>query len=166
MTMLDILNKNKKNKIFIKYFDSSITYNDFIEYVNGVAAQFSMYCDKNDIIAMISENIPQFIICQYASWKNNCIFTPLSPLDSLDEIKNKIDFIKPKIAIISSEFKNTFSELEKYDIKILYTDPETFSKLPEKMENKFLNNEHIENLNLRKKPFFDLYVLILMILQC
>ncbi len=156
MTMLDIL--NKKNNIFIKYFDNSITYSDFIEYVNGVAAQFSMYCDKNDIIAMISENIPQFIICQYASWKNNCIFTPLSPLDSLEEIKNKIDFIKPGIVIISSEFKNAFSGLEKYDnIKILYTDPETFSKLPEKMENKFLNDEHIEDLNLRKKPFFDLY---------
>ncbi len=153
-TMLDIINDNKN--AFIKYFNSTVTYHDFIEYVNGIAAQFSMYCDKNDTVAMISENIPQFIMCEYASWKNHCIFLPLSPLDSPIEMEEKIQFIKPKIIVISSEFKDNFYNLEKY-AKIIYTDPETFSKLPENFENKFLNNNHIEELNLRKKAYFELY---------
>ena len=122
-TMLDIINDNKN--AFIKYFNSTVTYHDFIEYVNGIAAQFSMYCDKNDTVAMISENIPQFIMCEYASWKNHCIFLPLSPLDSPIEMEEKIQFIKPKIIVISSEFKDNFYNLEKY-AKIIYTDPETF----------------------------------------
>lgn len=156
--MLDIINKSKKSKLFIKYFDANITYNDFLMYVNGVAAQFSMYVDRNDIIAIISENIPQFIISQYAAWKNNCIFVPLSPLDSYSEIMDKILFINPKIVIISSEFKENFDELEKINsLRILYTDPETFSKLPDNMKNKFLDNNHIEDLNLRKKADFTSY---------
>ena len=77
MTMLDMINKNDKSKVFIRYFDADITYNDFLMYTNGLASQFSMYVDPHDIIAMISENIPQFIMVQYASWKNKCIFVPL-----------------------------------------------------------------------------------------
>ncbi len=158
MTMLDTINKNDKSKVFIRYFDADITYNDFLMYTNGLASQFSMYSDPHSIIAIISENIPQFIMVQYASWKNNCIFVPLSPLDSYNEIKDKVLFLNPKILIISSEFKNIFSGLEKItNLKILYTDPETFSKLPENMKNKFLNDGHIEELNLRKKPEFISY---------
>ncbi|KQB36400.1 class I adenylate-forming enzyme family protein [Acidiplasma cupricumulans] len=156
-TMLDFI-KYYDNDIFIKYFDSSITYGDFYKYVNGIAAQLASYGDDGSIIAMISENIPQFIMVQHACWKNGMIFTPLSPLDSYEELSRKVKFLNPAVVIISSEFRDSFGALNGIvDGKIIYTDPETFGKIPEGLKNKFIKSQGIEELNLRKKPYFDIY---------
>lgn len=155
--MLDCLENSSKNAPFIIYFHNIITYNDFNEYTNGVAAQISMYCDPGDVVAIISENIPQFPIVQYAAWKNSCIFLPLSPLDSETEILKKIVFTKAKLIIISSEFKERFSAVSKGNgVHVLYTDPNSFSKLPENI-NSFISGEMEENLNLRRKMNFNVY---------
>ncbi len=148
--MQEVIERNGKNRPFIIYFGTVITYNDFEMYSNAIASQFSMYCDSGDRIAIISENIPQYIIAQYAAWKNNCIFVPLSPLDSTVEIQEKINLIKPSVLIISSEFYSQFKNINTEAI-IISTDPQTFGELPDNLRKKFALDKGKEELNIRKK---------------
>ena len=110
-TMVEVLEDSKRSDPFITYFKNIMTYGEFEGYSNAVAAQFYMYCDPGDIVAIIAENIPQFPIVQYAAWENSCIFVPLSPLDSENEITAKIKFIDARVVVISSEFREKFSSL-------------------------------------------------------
>ncbi|MEM0139962.1 MAG: class I adenylate-forming enzyme family protein [Ferroplasma sp.] len=151
--MLEIIRNNSPSKDFIKYFGSSISYGDFDGYTNGVSIQLSMYSGPGDRIAIISENIPQFIIVQYAAWKNACIFVPLSPLDSATEIQEKISLVQPAAIIISSEFMEKFQDIKTAG-KILITDPQTFGTMPGSLSQKFGLKPGKEELNLRKKKDF------------
>ena len=44
-TMLEVLKENRSELPFIHYFGSVISYGDFEEYANAIAAQISTYCD-------------------------------------------------------------------------------------------------------------------------
>ena len=111
-TMLEVIKEKKGEMPLIHYFGTVITYNDFEEYTNAIAAQISVYCDPGDTVAVIAENIPQFSMVQYAAWKNSCIFIPLSPIDSQAEIISKLEFTKTHLVIIGSEFREKFSEIQ------------------------------------------------------
>ena len=138
--MIEVLKGSRMDNPFIVYFNNVMTFREFDEYSNAVAAQISMYCDPGDTVAIITENIPQFPIVQYATWKNSCIFVPLSPLDSEPEIMGKIKFINARILVISGEFSDKFAGLSNIqNLHIFYTDPETFGKLPENMAAQFLS---------------------------
>ncbi len=157
-TMVEVLENSEKSDPFIIYFKNTMTYGEFEGYSNAVAAQFSMYCDPGDIVAIIAENIPQFPIVQYAAWKNSCIFVPLSPLDSENEIAGKIKFIDARVVVISNEFREKFSSLmEIHSVHVLYTDPTTFGKLPDNMAEKYISGIMKEELNLRIKKEFKAY---------
>ena len=155
-TMLEVLKENRSELPFIHYFGSVISYGDFEEYTNAIAAQISTYCDPGDTVAIISENIPQFPMVQYAAWKNSCIFIPLSPIDSETEIISKLEFTATHLVIISSEFREKFSGIKSLKgISVLYTSPETFGKIPPELRIKFIHEELIEDLFIRKKPVFN-----------
>lgn len=158
--MIEVLKGSRMDNSFIVYFNNVMTFREFDEYSNAVAAQISMYCDPGDTVAIITENIPQFPIVQYATWKNSCIFVPLSPLDSEPEIMGKIKFINARILVISGEFRDKFAGLSNIqNLHIFYTDPETFGKLPENMAAQFLSGRINEELNLwPKKQFNDFNV--------
>ncbi len=159
--LIEIMKRNSEtiaDNCFIRYMGNSITYADFVSYTNSVAEQFfGVGIVSGDVIAIISENIPQFIICQYATWMNNCVFLPLSPMDSTEEIKYKIRESNVSILIISSEFSDKFKGIEESDqLTILYTDPETFGLFPESIKAIFPETVHTqaEQLDLRKKSSF------------
>ena len=157
--MLDVIAGQKGKLPFIHYFGSDISYGDFEEYTNAIAAQISTYCDPGDAVAIISENIPQFPMVQYAAWKNSCIFIPLSPIDSEAEIIAKLEFTGTHMVIISSEFREKFSQIGSLKgMHILYTSPETFGNMPLELKNKFIHGEQLEELVIRKKPVFNGYL--------
>ena len=155
-TMLEVIKEKKGEMPLIHYFGTVITYNDFEEYTNAIAAQISVYCDPGDTVAVIAENIPQFSMVQYAAWKNSCIFIPLSPIDSQAEIISKLEFTKTHLVIIGSEFREKFSEIQSLKgMHILYTSPETFGNIPIDLKGKFIHGQQIEELAIRKKPVFQ-----------
>lgn len=157
--MLDVIVGQKGKLPFIHYFGSDISYGDFEEYTNAVAAQISAYCDPGDTLAIISENIPQFPMVQYAAWKNSCIFIPLSPIDSEAEIIAKLEFTGTHLVIISSEFREKFSQIKSLKgMHILYTSPETFGNIPLELKNKFIHGDQLEELIIRKKTVFNAYL--------
>jgi long-chain acyl-CoA synthetase len=157
--MVEVLNDSPKEKPFIIYFGNVITYGEFDEYSNGIAAQVSMYCEPGDRVGLIAENIPQFPMIQYAVWKNSCIFIPLSPLDSETEIIDKIKFTGISLIVVSREFMEKFSGVADIpDLQVLYTDPETFGNLPENTAGRSLRWEKLEELNIRKKRNFMYHI--------
>ncbi len=158
-TMLEVIRNTKTELPLIHYFGAHISYGEFEEYTNAIAAQISTYCDPGDTVAIIAENIPQFPMVQYAAWKNSCIFIPLSPIDSDAEIISKLKFTDTHMVIISSEFRDKFSEIKSLNgMHILYTSPETFGKMPPELRNKFIHGEQLEELVIRKKPEFNAYI--------
>lgn len=155
-TMLEVIKEKKRELPLIHYFDTIISYGDFEEYTNAIAAQISTYCDPGDTVAIIAENVPQFPMVQYAAWKNSCIFIPLSPIDSQTEIISKLGFTETHLVIISSEFIEKFSEIKSLKgMHILYTSPETFGNIPLELKGKYIHGQQFEELAIRKKPVFD-----------
>ncbi|WP_061951522.1 hypothetical protein [Acidiplasma cupricumulans] len=72
----------------------------------------------------------------------------------MKNFQGKLKFLNPAVVIISSEFRDSFGALNGIvDGKIIYTDPETFGKIPEGLKNKFIKSQGIEELNLRKTLF-------------
>ena len=158
-TMLEVIRNTKTGLPLIHYFGAHISYGEFEEYTNAIAAQISTYCDPGDTVAIISENIPQFPMVQYAAWKDSCIFIPLSPIDSEAEIISKLKFTDTHMVIISSEFREKFSQIGSLKgMHILYTSPETFGNMPLELKNKFIHGEQLEELVIRKKPEFNAYI--------
>jgi long-chain acyl-CoA synthetase len=149
--MIDVLNESVKQKNFIDYFNRKITFNDFDQYCNNIAYELSCYCDHGDRIAIICENIPQFPIIQYATWKISCTFVPLSPLDSENEIIDKLKFVNARVAIIESDFKEKFNNIiSSENLKVFYTDAETFGTLPEDLKTKYKKDIFLEELIIRR----------------
>ena len=96
---------------------------------------------------------------QYAAWKDSCIFIPLSPIDSEAEIISKLKFTDTHMVIISSEFREKFSQIGTLKgMHILYTSPKTFGNMPLELKNKFIHGEQLEELVIRKKPEFNAYI--------
>jgi long-chain acyl-CoA synthetase len=63
------------------FFDHAISYEEMDQYSNSLAAAFQgMGIRKGDCIIVNLQNVPQFPITTYASWKIGAIVVPLNPM--------------------------------------------------------------------------------------
>jgi long-chain acyl-CoA synthetase len=71
----------------IYYFDHEISYMEIDEYSDSLAAALSKFgVEKGDRVLVILQNIPQFLIAQYATWKLGAIVVPLNPMFKEEEL--------------------------------------------------------------------------------
>ncbi|ARM75540.1 AMP-binding protein [Acidianus manzaensis] len=115
--------------IAINYFGRKITYKDLLFFTDNVSSQLKI--EKGDIIILSMQNIPQFVILEYAIWKKGGIILPVNPSYSERELEYLISDSNPKFMIASCE------SIVSNKVPVIRTNPETFSKIPSELKDKW-----------------------------
>ena len=118
---------NLGNKTAIKYFENNISYNEFFKNIDTCAKAFlSNGIKQNDIVTIISANIPEALYCFYALNKIGAISNMLHPLLSENEIKDALNTYSSSIVVFMdicySKMKNIINDTKAYKYIIISAD--------------------------------------------
>ncbi|BDC18833.1 AMP-dependent synthetase [Acidianus sp. HS-5] len=130
------------DNVAIDYFGNRITYNDLYLMVKGISSQLDIR--KGDIVILSMQNIPQFIILEYAIWEKGGIVLPVNPSYSERELEFLIHDSGVHLMIASCEAK-----VDNSKIKVIRTSPYTFHEIPEELREKWKVNDCNEELNFK-----------------
>ncbi|MEM0117091.1 MAG: AMP-binding protein [Conexivisphaerales archaeon] len=153
-TQQEILLKTSKefpDKRALSFFKSTLTYSDLYRYSAAVASQLSEYVRVGDTVAILMQNIPQFVMVQHAVWMLGCSILPMNPSYSAREIKYCLIDSGAKLVIAQSDALSRVKEASSSisGIKVLATNPTTFSDIPSHLFEKWGFSECSEELDFR-----------------
>jgi long-chain acyl-CoA synthetase len=101
--------------VAINYFDSTVTYGELNFMANALAAALAdLGINKGDRVALDLQNIPQFLISQYAAWKLGAIVVPLNPMYRGTELEYLLNDSGAKIVIALESTTYQFLNLTFY----------------------------------------------------
>ncbi|MEM3684907.1 MAG: class I adenylate-forming enzyme family protein, partial [Conexivisphaerales archaeon] len=124
--------------VALEYFDTSITYFTLYKYVNSIAAQLSSYVRKGDAVALSMQNIPQFVILEYAIWKLGAIVLPLNPMYTPREIEYYLDDANVKLAVSMCETYEALKTAAKgKSVNVIKTNSNSLGKIPDYLATKW-----------------------------
>ena len=84
----------------IHYFDNTISYEELNSLADSLAAGLSdLGLSNGDRIALDLQNVPQFLISQYAAWKLGAIVVPLNPMYKEKELEYYLNDSGAKIVV-------------------------------------------------------------------
>ncbi|WP_054837487.1 class I adenylate-forming enzyme family protein [Metallosphaera hakonensis] len=135
-----ILDSAPQDKMAINYLGTRITYERLKEMVSSVSSQLNI--SKGDVVVLSTQNIPQFLIAEYAIWMKGGVVLPVNPSYSERELELVARNSKAKLVIASCE--SSVPE----GVPVIRTNPETFHDLSEFRE-KWGIQDCNEELNLR-----------------
>ena len=88
----------------VYYFDQEISYREIDQQSDSLAAALSkLGVGKGDRVILILQNVPQFLIAQYATWKVGAIVVPLNPMFKEKELTYYLKDSEAKVLIILDE---------------------------------------------------------------
>jgi len=135
------------DKFALSYFKYRLTYSELHSISDSVASQLSEYVKKGDTVAILLQNIPQFVIVQHAVWKVGCTLLPINPSYSSREIKYCLSDSNAKLAIVQTDALERVLEASKgLNNKVISTNPTTFSDIPSQLFEKWGFREGAKNL--------------------
>jgi long-chain acyl-CoA synthetase len=115
----------------IRYFDESLSYAELDELSSGLAIWLSrngIAC--GDRIALILQNVPQFVVALIAAWKLGAILVPLNPMNRERELGLLFADCLPSVAICHPEnaaaVRNVCSSVVAGRVLVLATSPRLF----------------------------------------
>jgi len=111
----------------IHYFDSTITYGELNSLADSLASALSdLGLGKGDRIALDLQNVPQFLISQYAAWKLGAIVVPLNPMYKEKELEYLLNDCRAKIlvAMESTTYKSAKGAAARAPIEKIITTSE------------------------------------------
>jgi long-chain acyl-CoA synthetase len=106
LTQTEVLRETVKKhgeRVALTYFGREISYSQLDAISNGVAAQLSPYVERGDRVAVIAQNIPQFVILEYAVWKLGGVFVPLNPMFTPRELSYYFKDSDAKVIVSTCE---------------------------------------------------------------
>ena len=100
LTALDLFHAAPREATAILYFDAVLTYAD----VDRLSDQLAGWLDskrvgRGDRIAIILQNIPQFLIAAVAAWKLGAIIVSLNPMYRTPELRRLFADCRPKVVL-------------------------------------------------------------------
>ncbi len=118
----------------IHYYDNTISYGELNSLADSLAAALAdLGLDKDDRIALDLQNIPQFLISQYAAWKLGAIVVPLNPMYKEKELEYFLNDSRAKVivAMESTTYKTVKRVIAKVPIEHVITTSEVDFLPPE-----------------------------------
>lgn len=92
----------------LHYFDWAITYNELNEIADAFAVALQkMGIRKGDRVAVYLQNVPQFVVTQYAVWKCGAILTPLNPMLKKKELASHLNDCGAKVLVCLENLYDT-----------------------------------------------------------
>ena len=96
---------NCPNKTALVFQDQRITYADMNQRVNRVANRLlKMGLKKNDRVAVLLHNCPEFIEIYFACAKSGGVFVPINNLLKQKEFADIFEYIQPRFIIFDEDF--------------------------------------------------------------
>jgi len=128
--MLNNASKNYPNTIGCVYGEREIVYRELKEHVDRFATALSdLGVKKGDRVAIILENIPQFIIADYGILRTGGISVPCSPLHSVETLEHEIGSSGAKGVICYKKSLELVKSLKDTSVEfIITTTPEDYIK--------------------------------------
>ncbi|TRM80658.1 AMP-dependent synthetase [Sulfolobus sp. D5] len=128
-----------KDRVVLSYFKRNIYYDDLLRMINSVSQQLSEKVNKGDVVILATQNIPQFIIVEYAVWSLGGIVLPVNPAYSARELEFLVNDSGAKLMIASCE-------ATKANIETITTNPNTFAEIPSEYKEKWKINDECEEM--------------------
>src|SRR5579875_833676 len=140
------------DKYALSYFKHRLTYSELDSISDSIASQLSEYVRKGDTVAILLQNIPQFVMVQHAVWKLGCTLLPINPSYSPREIRYCLSDSNAKLAITQADALDRVLEASKgLKNKVISTNPTTFSDIPAQVFEKWGFKEGSEELDFNSK---------------
>ncbi|MFI5420524.1 MAG: AMP-binding protein [Nitrososphaerales archaeon] len=142
---------NYSRNIVLEYFDRTISYLEMGSVVSSLALQLGKFVRKGDVIAVSLQNVPQFVLLEYAAWKLGCIFLPLNPMYTERELQFMINDAGVSLIVCLCETFDTVVGAVKNsgkNIPILRTNAHTFHRVPQDLSTKWKIVDGPEDLSL------------------
>ncbi len=125
---LPVLNRNNKhlslgkiieqaahkhpNNIFIRFEGKTITYKAFNDYSNKFANYLIMQgVSKGDVVSLLFDNRPEFLIAAVAVVKTGAIASLLNPSQRGQVLLHSINLVKTKAILVGEELTEHFNEV-------------------------------------------------------
>ncbi len=144
--------KEFPDKYALSYFKHRLTYSELDSISDSIASQLSEYVRKGDTVAILLQNIPQFVMVQHAVWKLGCTLLPINPSYSPREIRYCLSDSNAKLAITQADALDRVLEASKgLKNKVISTNPTTFSDIPAQLFEKWGFKEGSEELDFNSK---------------
>lgn len=110
--LLQDYNKNRMNKVALRYFDVPITYKKYIDRINETAkALINIGVKKDDIVVAVLPNVPESRILIYALNIIGAIVYPVSPMFPEKELNRIIKENKVENIFIFNMFYKKFEKI-------------------------------------------------------
>jgi len=114
----------RPEKPALHYFDTTMSYSQIDMLADNFAVALKeLGIKKNDRISLYLQNIPQFLICQYACWKLGAIVAALNIMLREKELIYHLDDCRPKIIVsLESTYPILRNVKDKFpDLKVITT---------------------------------------------
>jgi long-chain acyl-CoA synthetase len=135
----------------LEYFDRSISYLEMDSVVASLAMQLSKFVRKGDVLAVSLQNVPQFILLEYAAWKLGCVVLPLNPMYTERELQFMINDADVSLIVCLCETFDTVTNAVKNSgktVPILTTNAHTFHRVPADLSEMWKIIDGMEELSL------------------
>ncbi|AWR96070.1 AMP-binding protein [Acidianus brierleyi] len=127
--MTEIISSNTSDTIALDYFGEKISFRKLNSMINSVSSQLNI--QNGDIVIISMQNIPQFVISEFAVWKKGGIVLPINPSYSERELNFIIENSGAKLMIRSCE------AISSKKIENITTNPESFHEIPNELKTKW-----------------------------
>lgn len=100
LTALDLFRAAPREAPALFYFDATQSYGDIDRYSDRLAGVFARKgVGRGDRVAVILQNVPQFVIASLAAWKVGAIVVSLNPMYRTPELRKLFKDCEPKAVI-------------------------------------------------------------------
>jgi long-chain acyl-CoA synthetase len=115
----------------VHYFDRSLTYREIDDLSDGFAVWLNQQnIGRGDRVALILQNVPQFLIALLAAWKTGAIAVPINPMNRERELAVLFKDCAPRLVVchpaIAAAAKGALYDAGGSATPVLTTSPQSF----------------------------------------
>lgn len=122
LTALDLFTAAPRENPGVFYFDTTQTYGDIDLFSDRLAGVFARKgVGRGDRVAVILQNVPQFVIVSVATWKVGAIVVSLNPMYRTPELRKLFTDCEPKAVIChDDQWDSVFQVANTVDPELLF----------------------------------------------
>lgn len=122
LTALDLLRAAPREAPAVFYFDATLTYADIDRFSDRLAGHLAQKgVGRGDRVAIILQNVPQFVIASVAAWKLAAIVVSLNPMYRAPELRKLFKDCEPKAVIChDDQWDNVFPTADSIDPALVF----------------------------------------------
>lgn len=122
LTALDLFRAAPREAPAVFYFDATLTYADIDRFSDRLAGHLAQKgVGRGDRVAIILQNVPQFVIASVAAWKLGAIVVSLNPMYRTPELRKLFKDCEPKAVIChDDQWDNVFPAADSIDPALVF----------------------------------------------